>query len=164
MIFHIQLPISIKGIWLLRFITYFFYWLNIVLLFSILNWIYDYLSFNKYTILYFSSQTAIAVIVISCVLLWKDFSVSLGKNKFLFKIPLNKIISIIGFLIIFFFVYIAIWLLKQSYEIQGDLNKFSSFLSWFFLSEFSTLFLAILGLGLALLELYTFKKRKSYIT
>ena len=125
--FHIQLPLSVQNIWVLRFSTFLIYWLSIVFLFSLFNWIYDYLVFNKYTILYICSQTAIAIIVISAVFLWKDISASFGNNNFLFHIPLKKPIGFLGFLIIIFFAGTAIWLLKQSYEVQETLTDFIIF-------------------------------------
>ena len=161
--FYIPLPLPIQNIWLLRFLVYLIFWLSIVIVFSIFNWAFDYLSFNKYTILYLCSQTAIAVIIISIVFLWKDISVSLGNRKFLYHISLKKLIGFLGFLIILFFVCTTIWLSKQSYEIQGDFKRFHDFLAWMFLSEFSTIFFAVLGLGLAVMEMFTFKNRKSYV-
>jgi len=161
--FHIQLPISVKKVWLLQFCTYLIYWMSIVLLFSLFNWIFDYLSFNKYTILYICSQTAIAIIVIATVFLWKDVASSFANNKFIFRIPLKKPIGFLGLLIIIFSIWAAIWLLKQSYEVQGDFNRFHSFLSWIFFSEFSALFLFALGMILSLLSIFYFKRRNNYL-
>lgn len=161
---HAQLPISPICTALARFTMFFIFWIIFVFLFYLYQFCSQYFIFDKPTLYSLWAQTGVAFIIYSIVFLGNDFLHCFSREKVFFKISKRNLFIITLILIGILVTFISVAAIVQTYQNHYPLGQINKNIFAFLYRTITGVFmLTVLGLGLAVLEIFTFKNRKSFV-
>lgn len=151
------LPVPLRQVGILRCLIISMYWIAMIALFIIYDFLSRYFLIDARTLLALCAQTGMALLIFSVYFFWDDL-----KDSFNQSLNIRKAI---GFMTVASFLILCfISLAGIIHTYQGkDKSLFDLFLSWLYQSSSGALLTVLIGLVLSKLTVSTFQLRKSYL-
>jgi hypothetical protein len=161
---HIQLPVSLFSTALLRFLIFIIYWMTFTILFYLHQFYSLYFIFDKITFYSLLAQTGIALIIYSIVFLGKNFLFRFSNEKILAKISKRSLFLILLIIVGILIAFVSVAGIVHTYQNYHPVGQiYSNIFVLLYRTTIGVFMLIVLGLGLAVWELFTFRNRGSFV-
>ena len=159
---HILLPCGVWKISVLRVGMFLCYWIALFCIYFIWSRISQHFTIDNKMISVLCTQTGFILTVFSLIFFWSDLRESLSRNRIIFNLPPRKVFGFGVLGVILFVSFISVAGTVHTYQ-GRDTSQLDRFLSWLYQSQTGPLIMVALGLCLALLTIWTFGRRRSYV-
>ena len=161
---HAQLPVSPICTALVRLSMFVIYWVIFTFLFYLQQFYSLYFIFDRVTFYSLLAQTGIALIIYSIVFLGKDFLFRFSNEKILAKISKRSIFLILLIIVGILIAFVSVAGIVHTYQNYHPMGQtYSNIFTLLYRTTIGVFMLVVLGLGLAVWELYAFRNRGSYV-
>lgn len=161
---YLLIPISVWQIGIVRLILFIIFWFGIVMLFFIYTQISDYFAVDSLTLLSLCSQSGMVLVVFSLIFIWTDLRNLFSNHRTLLGVPRRKLFGIGALIFVSFFCFIAMAGIVHNYQTHDRFGHITfNFWQWIYRTNSGVSFFIFLGLGLSVLSIATFVRRKSYL-